>query len=188
MKKILCLLLAVLLICGLWGCDKPSSDVPQNGDASKNDSQDNTQDNTPDEPFPYKLIVLGKDITQGNEKYLKMDADGKCCDIPLLAVLRELGVQIFPIENEIIGVYKGVHHYWKIQDGVFFPDFPFRAYVREDASYFKSRVEEDEIVVDGYFLLRFLNHTFEDEYLVFETYDNLTVEIIYGKDWQPVWE
>ena len=166
MKKILCLLLAVLLICGLWGCDKPSSDVPQNGESS-----------IQDEPFPYKLIVLGKDITQGNEKYFKMDADGKCCEIPLLAVLRELGVQIFPAENEIIGVYKGVHHYWKIQDGVFFPDFPYYALIPDDASFCWSRVEEDEIVVDESFLVRFLDHTFEDDYLVYTLYDDLTVEI-----------
>ena len=179
MKKILCLLLAVLLICGLWGCNNPISDVPQNGDASKNDSQDST----PDEPFPYKLIVLGKDITQGNEKYMKINVDEEYCEIPLLAVLRELGVQIFPIENEIIGVYKGVHMYWEIRDGVFFPDFPYYALIPDDASLCWSRVEEDEIVVDVSFLVRFLNQTFEDFYLVLADYDDLTVKIVYAKDY-----
>ena len=61
-------------------------------------------DSTQYERHPAKLIVNGKDISQGNEAYIRFYYQTTAEEIPLLAIAKELGAQVIWEENSLVTI------------------------------------------------------------------------------------
>ena len=62
-------------------------------------------ENSSESRFPAKLIVNGKDITEGN--YVYIDVEKEQAEVPLLAIVKELGAEVEWIDENIVEISYG---------------------------------------------------------------------------------
>lgn len=85
-----------------WGWD-----IDIEVDYRKNIVYVNSFDSSSYEKHPAKLIVNGKDITEGNTTVIRIYYQDRCEELPLLAIAEELGADVQWQEDFITVRYKG---------------------------------------------------------------------------------
>ena len=92
MKKVVALILLLICFASLVSCDKKEPENQtrvQRGEPSLNLSEENTQ---PQYSEDVRLVVNGKDITEGN--YVRIDRTARYAEIPIAVILEELGYDV----------------------------------------------------------------------------------------------
>lgn len=144
MKKVVALILLLICFASLVSCDKKEPENQtrvQRGEPSLNLSEENTQ---PQYSEDVRLVVNGKDITEGN--YVRIDRTARYAEIPITVIFEELGfdVQIeYDQEKDsyAVSIDGDVFVDTQYDDYGIYIDYGARSYVRS--------IIDDQIIVDS---------------------------------------
>jgi len=144
MKKVFALIIVGLCLLFLTCCnnEEPENETRvQQGEPSLYINSEETEHYSPNEA---RLIVNGKDITQGN--YVRIDRAARHAEIPIIAILKELGYDV-EIEYD-----QNMDSYAVIIDEFVFIDTQYQDFSIHigygDTDYVRSIID-DQIIVDS---------------------------------------